>query len=212
MPQTSTPPVQESKWRLNTNEPWRDNRDMWSAMLRVPKRPLKHFLTTLTHSWLTGTNTKSFLKISTWRVHVFTRWCRLCLWQLRAHTQKNSLSLNVTFSLEWFKRWVSRAGLRLLPLSSMCACRPMVQCIFAHDSRVLGAAFTGIVPPGQLLVKEAAEDVGALGHGSGSFVEEVPDSINASTRQIQNSPQRATVNLKPLVWKGGLLTWDKNQW
>ena len=41
-----------------------------------------------THSWLTGTNRKSFLKMSTWRVHVFTRWCRLCLWQLSAHKNR----------------------------------------------------------------------------------------------------------------------------
>lgn len=94
-PQTSTPPAQESKWQLNTNEPWRANRDMWATMLCVPK----NLFVNLTHSWLTGTNTKSFLKISTWRVHVFTRWCRLCLWQLRAHAEKQ-----FRFKREWFKR------------------------------------------------------------------------------------------------------------
>lgn len=45
----------------------------------------------ITHSWLTGTNRKSFLKMSTCRVHVFTRWCLLCLWQLLSNkdTVKN---------------------------------------------------------------------------------------------------------------------------
>lgn len=28
-----------------------------------------------THSWLTGTNRKSLVKMSTWRVQVFTLWC-----------------------------------------------------------------------------------------------------------------------------------------
>ena len=42
-----------------------------------------------------------------------------------------------------------------------------------HYSRVTGGAFAGVVPPRQLLVEEAAEDVGALSHSSGCIVEEV---------------------------------------
>lgn len=64
--------------------------DILYNVINPPKKLcIIHLFMNLTHSWLTGTNTKSFLKMSTWRVHVFTRWCRLCLWQLSAHINKN---------------------------------------------------------------------------------------------------------------------------
>lgn len=57
----------------------------------------------LTYSWLTGTNRKSFLKMSTWRVHVFTLWCRFCLWQLNIKKPKwiNSSRSRSFFLLRW---------------------------------------------------------------------------------------------------------------
>lgn len=84
-PQMSAPSVQENKWRLNTSGPWRDSREMWD-MYVIYKKLCKN-AHRFTHSWLTGTNRKSFWKMSTWRVHVFTRWCRRCLWQLRVHRE-----------------------------------------------------------------------------------------------------------------------------
>lgn len=49
--------------------------------------------------------------------------------------------------------------------------------------RVLDAAFACIVPPRQLLVEEAAEDVSALGYSGRSFVQEVPAFINTKKNQ-----------------------------
>ena len=42
-----------------------------------------------------------------------------------------------------------------------------------HYLRILGDAFTGIVPPCQLLVEETAEDVGALCDSIRGLMEEV---------------------------------------
>lgn len=53
--------------------------------------------------------------------------------------------------------------------------------------RVLDAAFACIVPPRQLLVEEAAEDVSALGYSGRSFVQEVPAFIKAKKKKNKKS-------------------------
>ncbi len=55
-----------------------------------------------------------------------------------------------------------------------------------HHLRVTGGAFTGIVPPCQLLVEEAAEDVGALSHSSRGLLEEVSGSKTQQQNQLKS--------------------------
>lgn len=97
---SSVPPFQASNFgssspgkQITTKYQWALNRQQNNVICNVTQQRENlctiHFFMDLTYSWLTGTNRKSFLKMSTWRVHVFTRWCRLCLWQLGAHKNKD---------------------------------------------------------------------------------------------------------------------------